>query len=423
MTPEQQYLMYLYSCGAVGAHAKAPEAELDWQTLFRLAEEQTVAHTLAMALKNAPEIEPPGELRAAAMAALLGTAIKTRLKTTAILALLGRMEKAGLHAVVLKGCDVARLYANPECRISADTDLLISPADERRALDFLAAEGFEVTERGKATHHSVCRHPTLGLFEVHVSLWEDAFDDVVFDRIGLKEAGREAHRLVAAEGGEYYALGSSDALLFLTLHMMKHFVVTGLGLRMMMDVALYFKSVAGEVDPEWFWGVLRSLRLENTLNCILGAMIEHCGFEKKDFPGMGAYSREDIETVLADMFKGGWQGEHDKDSRREGWYYYRREKKLSGLGRFRYFFYIRRIIFMDRLRAVFLPRERLALKYPQLEGQPWKYPFLIVKRILTDGLRRLFSKNRKSRQNISDEASLAPQGRERIKMLRQLGIL
>ncbi|MGI6695196.1 MAG: nucleotidyltransferase family protein [Christensenellales bacterium] len=55
------------------------------------------------------------------------------------LRLIGKMNDAGIPALLIKGYAVADCYAAPDCRMSGDTDLLIEPKNEKRACAFMKA--------------------------------------------------------------------------------------------------------------------------------------------------------------------------------------------------------------------------------------------------------------------------------------------
>ena len=55
--------------------------------------------------------------------------------------------------------------------------------------------------------------------------------------------------------------------------MIKHFILSGLTLQMMLDVALYFKKYAEKIDAYRAWGTISSLHYDKLFNCILWAMI------------------------------------------------------------------------------------------------------------------------------------------------------
>lgn len=422
MTYEMEYLMMLYACGAIGKQAYSPTCCVDWEKVVRLAVEQSITYTVAIALKRS-DTGCPAEIRNRLTSSMLGASIANEFKTEGILKLIEELEKIGVHSVILKGIDAAKNYANPECRVSADTDILISPDDELKALALMEKEGCKINRRTKENHHSVCIHPKLGIIEIHTTMWEDLIDDVLFKNSGKSTAVSEPHRLVVTDSGNYYALGSTDALMFLTFHMIKHFITGGMSLRMMMDTALCLKNEKDNIDLPRYWEILHKLRYDSLINSIFGAMIKYCGFLREDFPGIDDVSDENISVILNDLEKGGWQGKNDVADRKDSWFYLKRERQIKEMGKFRFFFAIKFDILKDKLFAIFPTYEHLATSYPELIKHRWLYPVCMVRRLFSRGIKASANGKTKSRKNISDESILSESGRERLDVFKKLGMI
>lgn len=422
MTYEMEYLMHLYACGAAGRPAEAPSEAVDWERLISLAVGQSITYTVAMAVKKS-QTGCPEAVKRRLLSSLMGASYANKIKTAGILELLSRLEQSGIHAVLLKGIDAARFYVNPECRVSADTDILISRKDEAAATELLRQSGFTITKRAKKVHHDVCTHPALGMIELHVDMWEDEIDDVIFGKSGIAGSLTEPHRAVETEDGKYYALGRTDALLFLTLHMVKHFLTGGMSLRMMMDTSLYFRHEKDGIDADRYWNAMRSLKLDTFMNVVFGAMIKHCGFDIKDFPGAGECSDDNIAAVLDDLELGGWQGKINEKDRKDGWYYLKRQRRISEAGAVKSAVLIKSDILMDKLYALFPPVSHMQKSYPGLKKSRLLYPFCWIHRALFKGIRASAAGKTKSRKNIQSKDKLAQEGRERLDMFSKLGMI
>lgn len=228
MTNEFRYMMQLLGAGACGFVPPGPEAEPDWTRLVRLAREQSVDSLVALGLKNGPEIPCPPEIRSELTAMMYRRAVSFHRRQHLVMGLLGRMEAAGIRAVLLKGYSVGRFYASPECRISGDTDVYVLPRDEERAKAFLRGEGFEIAERSETEHHYACTHPDMGLLELHVRFYDELAEEHWFRESALDVFIREEFKRMDSPDGAYYTLGDTDNLIFLTLHLVKHFIHSGL---------------------------------------------------------------------------------------------------------------------------------------------------------------------------------------------------
>ena len=230
------------TCAIAGAKGIAYIPKIDWETLIRIAHEHNVLPLVTLAIDKLGENDCPNEIRRSLSDAMHCTASRNLLKEQRILLLLRDMEQAGFCVQVLKGYAVSRYYFYPECRESVDTDLLISPEEEERVQAFLRNKGFCVRERNPTRHHAVYQHAKFGIIEVHVSLYDEIVENVWFQKVGRNEVINETYEKVVSPMGAYYTLGPTDNLIFLALHMMKHFIGSGLTIRMMIDIALCFSN-------------------------------------------------------------------------------------------------------------------------------------------------------------------------------------
>lgn len=190
MTYEMEYTAYLYACGACGKPAEPPKQAVDWEHIVKLAIEQSITYTVAMAIKKT-ELGCPDDIKNRLISSLRGAAIKNSVKTDGILDLVEKMEDEGIRVVILKGIDVARCYQNPECRVSSDTDLLIAPEDEERAIAFLREQGFMMEERPADSNHGIGNHPTLGMVELHIKLLSVFYQNAVVKTFRQEGANEE----------------------------------------------------------------------------------------------------------------------------------------------------------------------------------------------------------------------------------------
>jgi hypothetical protein len=152
---------------------------------------------------------------------------------------------------LLKGTTLAALYAEPEARISGDTDVLINSDKEDKASEVLKTLGYEVSKREEHEHHFEAKHPIGGLMEVHVELIQKSVSDMAFyNKVEYNEEFR-----IHQNGVKTF--GFNDGLVYNAVHFIKHFVKSGAGVRHIMDMLLYMKKYEEEID---FGGCAACLR-------------------------------------------------------------------------------------------------------------------------------------------------------------------
>ena len=421
MTNEFRYLMRLVSASARGDWAEVLDEKVDWKTVEKLASDQSVQFLLGYSLKKMPKCSCPDEIRHRLIQQMRSVSMlnHTCMNETALL--MNDMEAAGIHNVMFKGWSVARYYAAPEARVSGDVDIWVSPKDEKQALCFLESRGFTVDKRWKNGHHSECHHPVLGNLDLHVLFYDEIVESVWFNKTDGQEFVVEPHLKVEDSIGTYYTLNYTDHLLYLILHMVKHFIETGLSLRIILDIAVYYSINKDQVDIQRIWNVVNYLKYADLVNCVLWTAIRYCGFSVDDFPGISAVANEQIQMILDDLEAGGWLGIHDKAAREEGWHEYNRQVMLSKMSPLEYKL---RILFWQHgsLQHFFPDKNEMLKQYPWLGERMWLLPLAWVYRLIFRGTKRVIDGS-VTKHIVFEKTKISENGEKRVEIFKALKML
>lgn len=413
-------LIKLASMGARGS-TEPVSPELDAE-LLRTAIEQNVLPFVACALlKTDSECDAEG-IREQCLEILRTSASMNMLRQQRVLHLIREMEDAGYRVCVLKGLSVARLYAYPESREAIDTDLLIDPTKEKEVYSFLRERGFLIKGRRLTANDGGCEHAKYGKIEVHTSLYPELTETVWKNFLDLDELQKEKHIRVRMQDGSFETLGHTDQLVFLTLHMIKHFVESGLSIRMMLDVALHFSAHHQEIDSEYFWHVMRALKFDGCVSAILWIMIQDGEFCEEDFPGIESPVQERINGILFDLEKGGYMGASEIHERHESGMEYYRQRMLKRKSDVQYWSYMLVWKLRSGLQNIFPTYQRLKRMYPLLERHPvfapaiWAFQMVYypVVKIKSGVLRRDIR---------GDKRTMSAESEQRMKLFENLGML
>ncbi len=215
------------------------------------------------------------------------------------LSIIKKLEENGIICCLMKGAVVADLYAQPECRISGDTDIYINPADEYKAVTFLKENGYDVEKRAKNDHHVKARHPVGGLLELHVRLYSKTSENIVF---GGHITYSDKYEKVLINGNVFHVMTPDDELMYLTAHYIKHLVNGGCGIRQVMDLLLYIEKNRDKIDFEKYNETLRKLRYDKLINVLKSVGTTYFGY---DYPMCDKIL---MDKLLTDMEKGGTFG-------------------------------------------------------------------------------------------------------------------
>lgn len=411
MTAEFEQVMRLTGAAARGTSAAPPTVAVDWKKVFALAHQQQILPLVCLAaqtLHPCPNVLPM---------VLSGCA-----RCGAVISLLGEMNDHGIPCYVVKGFAAGRHYAAPEYRLSGDTDIVVAPQDEARACAFLAQHGFSVSPRWEHGHHAVATHPKMGIVEVHTRLYDELVGEVWFQ--GLDEAAllREPLRLIQTPDGTYQTPGASDHAIFMALHMVKHFILSGNSLRMMTDVALALADTRERVDTVRFWQTMKALHYDTLLRSVLWAMILYCGFAPEDFPGLGECDGECVRLLLDDLEMGGWLGKNGEQAREDSWHEYNRQLLIRQKSTLSYRLYMLNWAHSFRLRTLFPERARLARDYPAVKRHAALLPFAWLHRLIFRGLPLLFGKAW-TKPIVREGDAFSAESQARLALFRRLNML
>lgn len=422
MTQEFQALMKLATAGSLGSRVASIPEDVNWVKVEKLAQDHGVQPLVGYALKLSPALSCPEEVRKRMIGDMRQTAFSNHAWKNSTLQLISEMRSEGIPVLLIKGYSLASCYAAPDCRLSGDTDLLISSEYENRALKFLETKGFHVKPRWQHWHHAVCEHPVIGCVELHVQLYDEFVEDIWFKKVDGKKFICEEPITVRMDGYEYATLAPTDHLLFLILHLVKHFIMAGMSLRMMMDVVLFFAKNASYIDSERIWTTIDALGFREIVQSIIYAVTQNSDLDVTQVPGCKHPDPKHVELLLDDLEKGGWLGSNDKQARLESGNEYNRQMITQEKGKVAYYCYMAYLKVSRVAFALFPPYKVLAKQYPYLKRCPILLPLAwgqyVVYRVKQAAQRKFLT-----RGVAKNEASMSNAGAERVELFRKFGML
>lgn len=378
---EFRYLMYLCAQAARGKRAENSKAPIEWGRLLKIAEEQTVVILLALAIKLSPGIDCPESMRQELKIRLRTEVFSAYVQTNDTLKLLSLMrQEHGIDYVILKGFDAAQNYAFPETRVSSDADILVDKKDERKTLDFLESKGFMIEARAKDVQHTRCFHERYGLIEVHIKLWNDYREDIWFGGKTSEDFLQEPYQKKETQLGEYLSLGPGDNLLFLAMHLIKHFLSDGMSIRGMLDFFLAMEKNCSKGVTDRFWSVMSEIKYTKMATALIQIGVLHCNVPTELLSGLSLVPESVVIELMNDIEKGGWCGYNDAENRKHAAMRYTNQlvyRDYQGFAGRR-----REVIWrMGRIvKAAFPSYWVLSNGMPWLRGKAWLLPYAWIYR-------------------------------------------
>lgn len=201
--------------------------------------------------------------------------------------LIKALEEKGLHPTVMKGPAVAAFYPDPRLRESGDLDIFLRPGEFEAAVDALSLIDYHKDPDGNILYSwegvPIDQHPRY--FDLHSKKSMDILAD-----------------------------GSPESqLLMLSLHIRKHCMGAGVGLRQICDMAMAYRALLKQSDIQLLLDLYKKSR-SSRWNLLLASFIkEYLG--DVPLPYAAGTSLPDSNQLHKIVFSGGSFGHYDPSRR------------------------------------------------------------------------------------------------------------
>lgn len=398
------------------------DCNVPWMEVIQTASAQKVLPLVSCAVINNPDLSCPDPIKDYLLNLLRSLSVENAIRRQRVIRLLNEIEQTGISVQVLKGYAVSQLYAFPESRESIDNDILIDAEEEKKVYDFLREKGFLIKGRRMTANDGVCEHRKYGKIEVHVSLYPEIMLDAWKSLTDVNGFICEQSYRIDSIDGAYSTLGYTDQLLFLSLHMAKHFIESGLTIRMILDIALHFAKYRNEIDVKRYWSIICDLKFETLINSVLCIAVEYCGFRIEDFPGMKLCASAQIMGVLRDLEEGGYMGVQEMKERYECGMAYNRHLLLQNKSHIQYKGYMLAWKMRSGAKNMLPAYEQLKQLYPCVNKSPYLAPAFWIYQACSYTASKL--KSGVLEQEIqSDNSAIHELSKRRLELFERLGML
>ena len=251
------YLLHLLSCAINGKTPSNPSADSewtdkDWEVLLRLSEFHSVANTVAFAVSalsdvvNIPQHIVAAFSRHKAMSVVADTNISVETET--LLQLLG---DAGVDVLPVKGYVLRQDYPLSAMRSMTDVDIIYNSKKKKKVRDIFLARGYELTESG---YELDFKKDGINHYELHGASDKSPATSHTFLPDILSRA-------VYDNKSHIGRLTIEDSYLYILSHLAKHILGGGAGIRMVMDVYVFYNAHGKSMNRAYLAEQLRTLRL------------------------------------------------------------------------------------------------------------------------------------------------------------------
>lgn len=355
-----------YVLSGVGGSALFDEGT-DYDALYRLAKRHGVACTIADAVCQAKGV--PDDIKRKFEKERLIIIAQQVLCDRAAQEIYANLDRNQIRGVVLKGTLLKSLYPQPYYRSMSDIDIYVEEADIQRMHPLMMEAGYHAEVIGVSNHYEYMRDNMVTV-EFHPDL--ESLDSEYGRRILAPKHPQThsiseimdiwAHTLPVEGHGYVLQMEPEYHYVYVILHMLKHFLGSGTGIRSVMDVWVMNKHYAGKWDRDVINDLLENFGLQ--------------GFEKYSValagrwfgPQDAADVSSDVDEQALDAFESyilgsGTYGIIDNSIAS------RMEYKSDPAAKVRFF-----------LKVFFLPYDAMKNQYPLLRKAPVLLPVMWVYR-------------------------------------------
>lgn len=330
----------------------------DWQALYDLAQSHNVTGLVGRILADLPaDHRPPEDLAVAFRQAMGQTLMAYEKRMAAVQVMEQTLTDAHIPYLTVKGACTAAAYPDPSLRTSGDTDIVLTPDNQQKAVRTLEQRGFAK----KVTHDDVVMLTLHGFeFELHTRL------ESINDGSRALLANPFAPEVAYNKSKNVWVLQPVFAVYYTVLHLLHHIKTGGAGVRMLLDTDLLLRK-----DPSLAPKVLE-LAARSGLARSFGCIFALCK-QWLDTPlpcSVPALDTDTVEKFAAVILGGGVFGHGNGNT---GAVFLARQKAVKGDNT-----PFTRLVAL--FRYCFPKADYMAYQFPYLIRRPWLLPFAYLHR-------------------------------------------
>lgn len=260
-----------------------PFEGIEYDVIYRLAEEQSVIGLVAAGLEHVVDVKLPKDV----VLQFVGQALRLEQRNAAMNIFIGvvieKMRNAGINTLLVKGQGVAQCYERPLWRSCGDVDFLLDKENYSKAKDFLIPLSSNVeSESGKHLGMTI----DSWIVELHGNLscgLSVKMDRVISDVIDDAFFGERVRSWMNGNIPVFLPAPNNDIILIFT-HFLKHFYKGGLGIRQICDWCRLLWTYQEEVNVALLEQWLKRMGLMSEWKAFAAFAVDYLGMPDGAMP-------------------------------------------------------------------------------------------------------------------------------------------
>ena len=343
------------------------DQNIDSKEIYQMALKHNLVPICYEVLRKNPQYQLPLEF----MQTAIGQVVSQQQRTEQFLFIYQKLLDAGIKPLILKGLVCRELYPQSDYRLSSDEDIWIQPQDfERCYRIFIDNHYYCQNEQLMNNKDFLAKVQTINVtnnvltVEIHLNLF--GTEDKLHEEMNTYFADAFASAITMPVNDQViYTPDPTKHYLFLIFHMYKHLISSGVGIRQVLDVLIYYQHYQNEINHKQLQHILRSLKIDQLYLAIMAIGQQYFGFE--NLPNTKKI--KNIEALTENLISNGCFGLTDTTQTYSLLY-------LTVLSRKQYASTLKTIFQM-----IFPSKEYLGNRYPALQKKPQLYLWFAFKRI------------------------------------------
>ena len=263
----------------------SPFEEIDFNEVYRLAEELSVVGLVAAGLEHVVDTKVPHGDALAFGGGALQLEQRNLSMNGFVARLIEKLRKDNVYALLIKGQGIAQCYERPLWRASGDVDLLLSEENYKRAKAILIPKATSTEKEYTSFKHLAMM---IGDFEVelHGTLHSRLSKrvDRVIDEVQADVFYCGSVRSWQDGNTQIFLPAVNNDVIFIFTHILHHFYVEGIGLRQFCDWCRLLWTYRSQIDVKLLEKRLRSMGLMSEWKTFAAMAVDWLGMPSEALP-------------------------------------------------------------------------------------------------------------------------------------------
>lgn len=297
-------ILSLISVALHTAQAGKPIAISDWKAIDILAKKHAVIPLIYHAVMLLPiKNRPPMELLTEWKKYTISSVMRNELLVHAQTNVVKLLQNDGVQCAILKGSSVAILYPKLEMRALGDIDILVSKDQCQQAVEVLVSDGYHKHETDHPFHIGFDKSGVY--LELHYDLTEYSdtpIGEYIKDRLSNALSRIEE---VNVDNSVLPVLSEPDQAIALLLHMERHMVSGGIGLRQLCDWCVFIDSLSQECLVNDVLPTIRECQLYQFASVLTRICVDYLGLDELKHQWCMYIPKRTADALLDDIMDSG----------------------------------------------------------------------------------------------------------------------